>query len=61
MEERLAVTAVAFEFATASRIVFGAGRVAELPAIVSGLGSRVLVCTGGSPGRHDRLPSRLRY
>jgi len=53
------VTAVAFEFATASRIVFGAGRVAELPAIVSGLGSRVLVCTGGSPGRHDRLLAGL--
>jgi alcohol dehydrogenase class IV len=59
VEERLAVTAVAFEFATASRIVFGAGRVAELPAIVSGLGSRVLVCTGGSPGRHDRLLAGL--
>ena len=53
------MTAVAFEFATASRIVFGAGRVAELPAIVSGLGSRVLVCTGGSPGRHDRLLAGL--
>ena len=49
----------AFEFATASRIVFGAGRAAELPAIVSGLGSRVLVCTGGSPGRHDRLLAGL--
>ena len=53
------MTGVAFEFATASRIVFGAGRVAELPAIVSGLGSRVLVCTGGSPGRHARLLAGL--
>jgi alcohol dehydrogenase class IV len=59
VEERIAVTAVAFEFATASRIVFGAGRAVELPAIVSGLGSRVLVCTGGSPGRHDRLLAGL--
>ena len=59
MEERFAVTAVAFEFATASRIVFGPGRAAELPAIVSRLGSRVLVCTGGSPGRHDRLLAGL--
>ena len=50
---------MAFEFATASRIVFGAGRAAGLPAIVSGLGSRVLVCTGGSPGRHDRLLAGL--
>lgn len=53
------MTGVAFEFATASRIVFGAGRAAELPALVSGLGSRVLVCTGGSPGRHDRLLAGL--
>jgi len=50
---------VTFEFATASRVVFGAGRAAELPAVVSGLGSRVLVCTGGSPGRHDRLLASL--
>jgi alcohol dehydrogenase class IV len=53
------MTAVAFGFATAGRIVFGAGRAAELAAIVSGLGSRVLVCTGGSPGRHDRLLAGL--
>ncbi len=53
------MTGTAFEFATASRIVFGAGRAAELPAVVSGLGSRVLVCTGGSPGRHDRLLAGL--
>jgi alcohol dehydrogenase class IV len=53
------VTALAFEFATASRIVFGAGRVAELPAIVSGLGSRALACTGGSPGRHGELLAEL--
>jgi alcohol dehydrogenase class IV len=59
VEERLAVTGVGFEFATASRIVFGVGRAAELPAIGSGLGSRVLVCTGGSPGRHDRLLAGL--
>lgn len=59
MEERLAVTGVAFEFATASCVVFGAGRAAELPAVVSGLGSRVLVCTGGSPGRHARLLAGL--
>ena len=43
--EQCAMTA-AFEFATAGRIVAGAGRAAELPDIVAGLGSRVLVCTG---------------
>ena len=37
------MTAAAFEFATAGRIVAGAGRAAELPDVVAGLGSRVLV------------------
>ncbi|MGO8886681.1 MAG: iron-containing alcohol dehydrogenase [Streptosporangiaceae bacterium] len=38
-----------FEFATAGRVIFGPGRAAELPALVAGLGSRVLVCTGSRP------------
>lgn len=33
-----------FEFATAGRIIAGAGRVADLPEVLAGLGSRVLVC-----------------
>jgi alcohol dehydrogenase class IV len=43
------IPAGAFELATASRIVFGAGRVRELPAIVAG--RRTLLVTGrrGSP------------
>jgi alcohol dehydrogenase class IV len=49
----------AFEFATAGRIVAGAGRVAELPDIVAGLGSRVLVCTGADPARHGSLLADL--
>jgi alcohol dehydrogenase class IV len=49
----------AFEFATAGRIVVGAGRVAELPGVLSGLGSRVLVCTGASPARHAGLLAGL--
>jgi alcohol dehydrogenase class IV len=48
-----------FEFTTAGRIIVGSGRVAELPAIVTGLGRRVLVCTGASPSRHDRLLAGL--
>ena len=48
-----------FEFATADRIVVGSGRAAELPGIVAGLGNRVLVCTGASPSRHDRLLAGL--
>jgi alcohol dehydrogenase class IV len=44
-----------FEFATAPRIVVGAGRAAELPGLLAGLGSRVLVCTGANPARHAGL------
>jgi alcohol dehydrogenase class IV len=46
------VTAGSFEFATAGRIMVGPGRAAELPAVLAGLGSRVLVCTGADPARH---------
>ena len=53
------MTAVAFEFATAGRIMAGAGRAAELPGVLAGLGSRVLVCTGADPARHDALLAGL--
>jgi alcohol dehydrogenase class IV len=49
----------AFEFATAGRIVFGAGRAAELPGLLAGLGSRVLVCTGADPDRNAGLLATL--
>lgn len=50
----------AFEFATAGRIVFGAGRAAEVPAILGGLGgNRVFVCTGARPERHADLLGAL--
>jgi len=48
-----------FEFATAGKIVAGAGRAAELPGMVAGLGSRVLVCTGADPARHGGLLAGL--
>ena len=41
-----------FTFATAGRIVFGVGTVAQLPQLVAGLGERPFVCTGGRPERH---------
>ena len=44
-----------FEFATAGRIVFGAGRVAELDALIASAGSRALVCTGSRRERHQLL------
>jgi alcohol dehydrogenase class IV len=49
----------AFEFATAGRVLVGAGRSAELPALLAGFGRRALVCTGASPDRHGGLLARL--
>ena len=49
----------AFNFATAARIAFGAGRRAELAAAVAALGSRPLVCTGSDPSRHAELIATL--
>src|SRR5579864_6468004 len=40
-----------FEFATAARIVFGAGAVREVVAAAAGMGRRALLVTGSSPGR----------
>ena len=48
-----------FEFATAGRILVGQGRAAQLPEVLAGLGSRVLVCTGGDPDRHAGLLAGL--
>ena len=53
------MTATAFEFATAGRIIVGTGRAAELPGVLAGLGSRALVCTGANPSRHGELLDRL--
>ena len=51
--------AMPFEFATAGRILAGGGRAAELPEVLAGLGSRVLVCTGANPARHAGLLANL--
>ena len=48
-----------FEFATAGRILAGPGRVADLPGVLAGLGSRALVCTGADPERHAGLLADL--
>jgi alcohol dehydrogenase class IV len=53
------VTTAGFDFATAGRIMVGAGRAAELPGLLAGLGSRVLVCTGADPARHAGLLADL--
>lgn len=51
--------ASSFDFGTAGRIVFGPGRSTELANLVSGWGSRALVCTGSRPGRHRDLLAAL--
>ena len=49
-----------FEFATATRIVFGAGRLAEVPEAVKALGAtRVLLVTGRDPTRAGPLREGL--
>lgn len=48
-----------FEFATATRIVFGAGAAGQLAPIAQGLGHRALVVTGQSPTREQHLIDRL--
>jgi alcohol dehydrogenase class IV len=53
------MVAATFEFATADRIIVGVGRAAQLPEVLIGLGSRLLVCTGANPARHARLLAEL--
>ncbi len=48
-----------FDFAAPGRIIFGAGRRAELPGVVAELGSRPLVVTGSNPGRYADLLAAL--
>jgi len=51
---------LSFEFATAHRVLFGAGRLKDVPAFVRSLGSSVLVMTGSSPQRAAGLLQGLR-
>ena len=50
---------MAFEFATANRIVFGAGKIGEAGKLAAAMGSRALVITGNSPDRAAPLMERL--
>lgn len=47
--------AARFEFATAQRIIFGAGTARELAALVAPFGRRVFAISGGDPTRHETL------
>ncbi|WP_434300555.1 iron-containing alcohol dehydrogenase [Corallococcus exiguus] len=49
-----------FEFATATRVLFGPGRVQEVPDLVRGLGGRkVLLVTGTHPARAEPVRAGL--
>jgi alcohol dehydrogenase class IV len=50
---------VRFEFATATRVVFGEGTAATLPELVSTFGARPLVVTGASAERAASFVSAL--
>lgn len=49
-----------FEFATAQRILFGAGSLKEIGPLAASLGRKPLVVTGASPDRAGRLLALLR-
>lgn len=48
-----------FEFATATRIIFGEGTAATLPELARGFGNRPLVVTGASAGRAAAVVAAL--
>ena len=50
----------AFEFATATRIIFGEGKLAEAPETIKGFGQKVLVVTGSKPKRAAPLLELLK-
>jgi alcohol dehydrogenase class IV len=49
-----------FEFSTATRIVFGAGRVREAVSVAASLGTRALLVAGSTPSRLDGFIRQLR-
>ncbi len=48
-----------FEFATATRIVFGPGKLDEIGTLVAGFGSRALIVTGRDSARAEPLRAAL--
>jgi alcohol dehydrogenase class IV len=49
-----------FEFATATRILFGAGKLTEAAPVAATLGKHALVVTGSNPDRAQKLLESLR-
>jgi alcohol dehydrogenase class IV len=59
-KDSIGTAAARFEFATAQRIVFGAGTRSELPALAAGFGRRVFCVCGANPQRHAALLAALK-
>jgi alcohol dehydrogenase class IV len=59
MSPRLSGASMSFDFATAGRILFGRGQLAQAGSIARSLGSRALVVTGRSGARADRMLALL--
>jgi alcohol dehydrogenase class IV len=53
------VSGVRFEFATATRVVFGPGSLRELGPLAASLGRRALLVTGRTPGRAEAARQSL--
>lgn len=53
------MTIATFEFATAARIIFGAGTLDQIGPIAQSLGARAFVVTGADPGRAAPLLAHL--
>ena len=49
-----------FEFATATRIIFGAGKIKEIGSLAAGMGNRALVIIGVRNTKAEQLVNMLR-
>src|SRR4051812_3487908 len=56
----MGLSSMHFEFATATRILFGAGTLAGIGPPAAEMGSHALVVTGRNPDRAERLHALLR-
>jgi alcohol dehydrogenase class IV len=54
------MTPLQFEFATATRILFGPGKIEEAGSIASSMGLRALLVAGRTPSRVQRLSNLLK-
>ena len=49
-----------FQFATATKIIFGPGTIKDVPSLAEGLGDKILVVTGKNTKRAEKLLTNLK-